>query len=97
MMMFGKYKPSQVAKALAATLTAFVTFLGVTTAALTEFLPAEWIAALAGVAVVLTGAAAYLTKMAPTIEQIEGNLDDVIDMIKVLRPGAVVDTTDGTR
>lgn len=87
--MFGKYSPAQLAKSIAAVLTGAAAFIVILAGALAGLLPPEWIAGLSAVGVLLTGWAAYLTKSAPTLEQVEAHIDDVVALVKQVRPGLI--------
>lgn len=87
--MFGKYSLSQVAKSTAAFLTALATFITSVALIATDVVPPEWGYALAAAAALITRYAVFLTNAEPTLAQVEKNIDQVIDLVKQVRPGAV--------
>lgn len=92
--MFGKYTASQLAKSTAAFLTALATFLGSVALIITGIAPDGWGFALAGVSAVITRYAVYLTNAEPTIAQVEKHIDEVIELVKAVRPGVIAGGTD---
>lgn len=92
--MFSKYSPAQLAKSTAALLSALVLFLGVVAAYVAEWIPtdsggAAIGAGIAAVCAILVRTATYLTTSAPTLDQIAKNADQVIDLVKQVRPAAI--------
>lgn len=87
--MLGKYSAAQLAKSTAALLTALVTFLGSVALIITGIAPPAWGYGLAAASAVLVRYATFLTNSAPTIAQIEANIEDVIKLVKQVRPSAI--------
>lgn len=84
----GKYSPAQLAKSTAGGLTALVTFLGSLSLILADVVPADWgwAGGLALASAFLTRMAVYLVKSAPTLAQVEANVEQVIELIRQIKP-----------
>lgn len=93
--MLSKYSPAQKAKATAALLSSLVLFLLSFAGFVTDVLPtgsptaAAVAVAIAGACAFLVRLATYLTKAAPTFDQIAANVDDTIEVVKRVRPDAI--------
>lgn len=97
--MLTKYSPAQKAKATAALLSSLALFLAAFAAFVADVLPtgSPTAAAIAGAVAIacawLVRTATFLTTSAPTLEQIEQHVDEVIDLVKQVRPAAITTTT----
>lgn len=93
--MLSKYTPSQKAKATAALLSSLVLFLTSFAGYVADILPTGNGAAVAiggGIAVVcaaLVRTATFLTRSAPTLDQIAHNADQTIELVKQVVPEAI--------
>ncbi|QFG10110.1 holin [Mycobacterium phage Lemuria] len=93
--MLSKYTPSQKAKATAALLSSLVLFLTSFAGYVADVLPTGNGYAVAiggGIAVVcaaLVRTATFLTKSAPTFDQVAGDVDNVIEIVQKVAPEAI--------
>lgn len=92
--MLSKYRPAQLAKSTAALLSALVLFLAMVGAFVTDLIPADSGGAAIGAGIALVCAwlvrtATFLTTSAPTLEQIAKHADDVIDLVREVKPDAI--------
>lgn len=92
--MLSKYSPAQLAKATAALLSSLVLFLGLVAAFVAQVIPADAGGAAIGGAIAVVCAflvrtATFLTTSAPTLTQIAKHADDVIELVRKVRPDAI--------